>query len=94
MLAISRALMARPKLMLLDEPSLGLAPIIVERIFDIIRKINEEHGTTIFLVEQNANMALKLATRGYVMENGIITLVDSATRLAVNEDVKKAYLGI
>jgi len=94
MLAISRALMARPKLMLLDEPSLGLAPIIVERIFDIIRKINEEHGTTIFLVEQNANMALKLANRGYVMENGIITLVDSATRLAVNEDVKKAYLGI
>ena len=94
MLAISRALMARPKLMLLDEPSLGLAPIIVERIFDIIRKINEEHGTTIFLVEQNANMALKLANRGYVMENGIITLVDSAARLAANEDVKKAYLGI
>jgi len=94
MLAISRALMARPKLMLLDEPSLGLAPIIVERIFEIIRKINEEHGTTIFLVEQNANMALKLANRGYVMENGIITLVDSSSRLAVNEDVKKAYLGI
>jgi branched-chain amino acid transport system ATP-binding protein len=94
MLAISRALMARPKLMLLDEPSLGLAPIIVERIFDIIRKINEEHGTTIFLVEQNANMALKLANRGYVMENGIITLVDSSSRLAANEDVKKAYLGI
>jgi len=94
MLAISRALMARPKLMLLDEPSLGLAPIIVERIFEIIRKINEEHGTTIFLVEQNANMALKLANRGYVMENGLITLVDSATRLAANEDVKKAYLGI
>ncbi len=94
MLAISRALMARPKLMLLDEPSLGLAPIIVERIFEIIRKINEEHGTTIFLVEQNANMALKLANRGYVMENGLITLVDSATRLATNEDVKKAYLGI
>ena len=94
MLAISRALMARPKLMLLDEPSLGLAPIIVERIFNIIRKINEEHGTTIFLVEQNANMALKLAHRGYVMENGIITLVDTAARLAANEDVKKAYLGI
>jgi branched-chain amino acid transport system ATP-binding protein len=94
MLAISRALMARPKLMLLDEPSLGLAPIIVERIFEIIRKINEEHGTTIFLVEQNANMALKLANRGYVMENGQITLVDSAARLAANEDVKKAYLGI
>lgn len=94
MLAISRALMARPKLMLLDEPSLGLAPIVVERIFDIIRKINEGHRTTIFLVEQNANMALKLAHRGYVMENGVITLVDSASRLAANEDVKKAYLGI
>jgi len=94
MLAISRALMARPKLMLLDEPSLGLAPIVVEQIFEIIRKINEEHGTTIFLVEQNANMALKLANRGYVMENGLITLVDSASRLAANEDVKKAYLGI
>jgi branched-chain amino acid transport system ATP-binding protein len=94
MLAISRALMARPKLLLMDEPSLGLAPIIVERIFGIIGKINQEHGTTIFLVEQNANMALQVAHRGYVMENGVITLVDTASNLAVNEDVKKAYLGL
>ena len=78
----------------MDEPSLGLAPIIVERIFDIIRKINQDHKTTIFLVEQNANLALQIAHRGYVMENGRITLVDSAANLAANEDVKKAYLGI
>lgn len=94
MLAISRALMARPKLLLLDEPSLGLAPIIVRQIFDIIKRINEEDGTTIFLVEQNANLALKVANRGYVMENGHITLEDSAENLLANEDVKKAYLGI
>lgn len=94
MLAISRALMARPKLLLMDEPSLGLAPIFVERIFDTIRKINEEHGTTIFLVEQNANMALQIADRGYVMESGSITMVDTAVRLAANEEVKTAYLGI
>ena len=94
MLAISRSLMARPRLLLMDEPSLGLAPIIVERIFEIIRKINQENQTTIFLVEQNANMALQIAHRGYVMENGRITLVDSARNLATNEDVKKAYLGI
>ncbi len=94
MLAISRALMARPRLLLMDEPSLGLAPIIVERIFGIIGKINQEHGTTIFLVEQNASMALQVAHRGYVMENGVITLVDTALNLATNEDVKKAYLGI
>lgn len=94
MLAISRSLMARPRLLLMDEPSLGLAPIITERIFDIIRKINQEHETTIFLVEQNANMALQIAHRGYVMENGRISLVDTAARLAENEDVKKAYLGI
>jgi len=92
--SISRSLMAKPRLLLMDEPSLGLAPIIVERIFDIIRKINLENGTTIFLVEQNANMALQIAHRGYVMENGRISLVDSAARLAANEDVKKAYLGI
>jgi len=94
MLAISRALMARPKLLLLDEPSLGLAPIIVMQIFEIIRKINTESGTTIFLVEQNANMALKSAHRGYVMETGRITLEDSASNLLKNEAVRKAYLGI
>jgi len=94
MLAISRALMARPRLLLLDEPSLGLAPIVVRKIFEIISKINSEHGTTIFLVEQNASMALKVASRGYVMENGYITLVDSTANLTTNEDVKSAYLGI
>jgi len=93
MLAISRALMARPRLLLMDEPSLGLAPLIVRVIFDIIKKINEE-GTTIFLVEQNAHMALKVAHRGYVMENGRITLEGNAKNLLVNEEVKKAYLGI
>lgn len=94
MLAISRALMARPKLLLLDEPSLGLAPLIIRQIFDIIQKINRESGTTIFLVEQNANLALKAAHRGYVMENGRITLEDTAENLLANEEVKKAYLGI
>lgn len=94
MLAISRALMARPRLLLLDEPSLGLAPLIVKQIFEIIRKINKESNTTIFLVEQNANLALKVAHRGYVMENGKITLTDTAASLLENEDVKKAYLGI
>ncbi len=94
MLAISRALMARPRLLLMDEPSLGLAPIVVRQIFDIIQKINKENKTTIFLVEQNANLALKVAHRGYVMENGRITLTDSAENLLANEDVKKAYLGI
>ena len=94
MLAISRALMARPRVLLLDEPSLGLAPLIIKQIFDIIRQINKESNTTIFLVEQNANQALKLADRGYVMENGHITLVDSAENLLANDDVRKAYLGI
>jgi len=94
MLAISRALMARPRVLLLDEPSLGLAPLIIKQIFEIIRKINKESNTTIFLVEQNANQALKLADRGYVMENGRITLVDSADKLLANDDVRKAYLGI
>ena len=94
MLAISRALMARPRVLLLDEPSLGLAPLIIKQIFEIIRKINKENNTTIFLVEQNANQALKLADRGYVMENGRITLVDSASNLLANDDVRKAYLGI
>ncbi len=94
MLAISRALMARPRLLLLDEPSLGLAPKIVRQIFDIIRKINSEQKTTIFLVEQNANLALQVANRGYVMENGRIVLEDYADRLLSNEAVKKAYLGL
>jgi len=94
MLAISRALMARPRVLLLDEPSLGLAPLIIKQIFEIIRQINKESNTTIFLVEQNANQALKLADRGYVMENGRITVVDSADNLLANDDVRKAYLGI
>lgn len=94
MLAISRALMARPRVLLLDEPSLGLAPLIIKQIFEIIRKINKESNTTIFLVEQNANQALKLADRGYVMENGRITLVDSAEKLLINDDVRRAYLGM
>lgn len=94
MLAISRALMARPRLLLLDEPSLGLAPLVVRQIFEIIKKINTENNTTIFLVEQNANLALKVAHRGYVMENGRIILSDSAENLFSNEAVKKAYLGM
>jgi len=94
MLAISRALMARPRLLLMDEPSLCLAPLIIKHIFEIIKKINEESNTTIFLVEQNANQALKLAHRGYVMENGAITLADTAVNLLDDEAVKKAYLGL
>lgn len=94
MLAISRALMARPKLLLLDEPSLGLAPLIVQQIFRIIGKINKENGTTIFLVEQNANMALKIAHKGYVLQNGVIRIEDTAENLLRNEEVRKAYLGI
>ncbi len=93
MLAISRALMARPSLLLLDEPSLGLAPLIIKQIFEIVQKINAD-GTTVFLVEQNANLALKIAHRGYVMENGRITLSDSGQALLANEAVKKAYLGL
>ncbi len=94
MLAISRALMARPRLLLLDEPSLGLAPLVVKQIFEIVKKINTESNTTVFLVEQNANLALKTAHRGYVMENGRIIMSDAADRLLANEDVRKAYLGI
>ncbi|MEB8431961.1 ABC transporter ATP-binding protein [Cocleimonas sp. KMM 6892] len=94
MLAISRALMSRPKLLLLDEPSMGLAPIIIAQIFDIIKQINEEQNTTIFLVEQNANQALHIADRAYVIENGKITMSDNADALMSNPDVQKAYLGI
>ncbi|MCB1830396.1 MAG: ABC transporter ATP-binding protein [Chromatiaceae bacterium] len=94
MLAMSRALMARPQLLLLDEPSMGLAPLIIRQIFEIIKKINQEQDTTIFLVEQNANQALHIADRGYVIENGAITISDSAENLLANPDVQKAYLGI
>ena len=93
MLAISRALMAKPRLLLLDEPSLGLAPLMVKLIFEILQKINRE-GTTIFLVEQNAHMALRVAHRGYVMENGRITLEGPAAELLANDEVRRAYLGI
>jgi branched-chain amino acid transport system ATP-binding protein len=92
MLAIGRALMASPRLLLLDEPSMGLAPLLVETIFDTIREINEQ-GTTILLVEQNASIALSLAQRGYVLETGRIVLQDSAEALQANEMVRKAYLG-
>jgi branched-chain amino acid transport system ATP-binding protein len=92
MLAIGRALMARPKLLLLDEPSMGLAPIFVEKIFEIVREINEQ-GTPILLVEQNALMALDAADRGYVMETGHIALADDAKALRENEQVRKTYLG-
>ena len=93
MLAIGRALMAHPRLMLLDEPSMGLAPILVESIFDIIQQINKE-GTTILLVEQNALMALSIANRGYVIQTGEIVLADAASKLEANEMVRKSYLGI
>ncbi len=92
MLAMGRALMSRPKLLMLDEPSLGLAPLLVEQIFKCIREINAQ-GTTILLVEQNANQALKIARRGCVLETGKITLRDDAQKLAENPEVKKAYLG-
>ncbi len=94
MLAMSRALMARPKVLLLDEPSMGLAPLVIKQIFEIIRQINKESNTTIFLVEQNANQALNIADRGYVMENGEITLTGNAQELLANKDIQKAYLGI
>ncbi len=92
MLAIARALMARPNLLLLDEPSLGLAPILVDSIFETIRQINEQ-GTTILLVEQNAQLALQFSRRGYVIETGEIALADTSAELLNNEEVKKAYLG-
>ncbi|MGI6637940.1 MAG: ABC transporter ATP-binding protein [Desulfobulbus sp.] len=94
MLAISRALMARPQLLLLDEPSMGLAPLVTRQIFEIIKKINKEQHTTIFLVEQNANLALQVADRGYVLENGRITMQNKAELLLANTDIQRAYLGI
>lgn len=94
MLVMGRALMAHPKLLLLDEPSLGLAPLVVEEIFRIIKRINEEQGTTIVLVEQNASMALRIAHYGYVMENGKIMLEGTARELQANPDIKEFYLGI
>ena len=92
MLAVGRALMSRPKIMMMDEPSLGLAPLVVRGIFDIIREINKQ-GVTILLVEQNANMALKIADLGYVLETGRITMSDTGAALLANEKVKEAYLG-
>lgn len=94
MLAIGRGLMARPRLLLLDEPSMGLAPIVVRSIFEVIRQINKNLGTTILLVEQNAKMALSVADRGYVLETGYITLKGTSDELRESEDVKKAYLGV
>ncbi len=92
MLAVGRALMARPKLIMMDEPSLGLAPLVVRDIFDIIRQINHQ-GVSILLIEQNANMALKVADSAFVMETGRITMSGTGKELLTNEDVKKAYLG-
>jgi branched-chain amino acid transport system ATP-binding protein len=93
MVAIGRALMAHPRLLLLDEPSMGLAPIFVERVFETIKQINEQ-GTTILLVEQNAMMALDIANRGYVLETGKVALADDAKQLRENEEVRKTYLGV
>ena len=92
MLAVGRALMAKPQLVMMDEPSLGLAPIVVRGIFDIIREINAQ-GITVLLIEQNANMALKIADQAYVMQTGVITLSGSGSALAANEEVRAAYLG-
>jgi branched-chain amino acid transport system ATP-binding protein len=92
MLAIGRALMSRPKLLMMDEPSLGLAPLIIRDVFNIIKEINKQ-GVTILLIEQNANAALKIADIGYVMETGRITIKGTGKELLRNEDVKKAYLG-
>ncbi|MGH1541940.1 MAG: ABC transporter ATP-binding protein [Arenicella sp.] len=93
MLAIGRALMAKPKLIMMDEPSMGLSPLLVNEVFSIIRRLNKEMGISIVLVEQNANMALKVADDGYIMENGKIVLDGSAEELMSNEDVKEFYLG-
>lgn len=93
MLAMGRSLMARPKVLMLDEPSLGLAPILVETIFNIVREINSQ-GTTVLLVEQNARRALEVANRGYVLETGVIVQEGSGQQLLASEEVQKAYLGM
>lgn len=92
MLAMGRALMSRPKVLLLDEPSMGLAPLLVQQIFDIIKMINSQ-GVTVVLVEQNANLALQAAQRGYVLETGNVVMEDEAHKLLTNPDIRKAYLG-
>jgi branched-chain amino acid transport system ATP-binding protein len=94
MLAMARAMMTHPQVLLMDEPSMGLAPVLVETIFETIQFVNQQEGTTILLVEQNAQMALSVANRGYVLETGNIVLTDSAESLRTNESVQKAYLGI
>lgn len=93
MLAVARGLMSNPKILMLDEPSLGLAPIIVQEIFNIIKRINQEQGITVLLIEQNANMALKVADRAYVMETGSITMTGTGAELLANDEIQAAYLG-
>jgi branched-chain amino acid transport system ATP-binding protein len=94
MLAMARAMMTHPQVLLMDEPSMGLAPVLVETIFETIQFVNKQEGTTMLLVEQNAQMALSVANRGYVLETGNIVLTDNAESLRTNESVQKAYLGI
>ena len=93
MLAVARALMSKPDLLMLDEPSLGLAPLIIRDIFNLIRQVNQETGTTVLLVEQNAKMALEISHRGYVLETGTIALTDTAANLLKSDKVREAYLG-
>ena len=94
MVATARALMARPKLLIMDEPSMGLSPLFVDKVFEIIQEINQKEGVAIFLVEQNANMALSIASRGYVLQTGEIVLSDTAQNLLNNPLMQKAYLGV
>ena len=94
MLAIARALMGRPRLVLLDEPSLGLAPLVTQELFEILGDLNREHGLSMLIVEQNAGLALAIAARGYVLEAGTIAVTGPAAELADNDDVRRAYLGI